>query len=236
MSYRPEENRPTGTRNPAPKKIERRYLTFEDAKKRFDESMNHIEGLKKIYTKIKNEPSSEELKIENCLEDLLRSQIVLMVSALDYYMHEVLKCGILKFFNGDWNDTNKTLNKYKIPISIMRDIWINGNNQSDKYVSCIANEISKMFDKDTFQRFDVITDNLNMFGITLPNNFSTYKNFLQDLCDRRNKIAHESDRYEYNKDFLLRRTSISEDQVNNYKTKLMEFVDIIHNSMISRTK
>ena len=35
-------------------------------------------------------------------EDIWRSQIVFLDSAIDFYIHEIVKYGIIKMFNGNW--------------------------------------------------------------------------------------------------------------------------------------
>ena len=56
-----------------------------------------------------------DLKDENLefYKDILRSQIVFLDSAFDFYMHEITKYGMCKIYDGVWKRTEK-FNNYTI--------------------------------------------------------------------------------------------------------------------------
>ncbi|MCY8804529.1 hypothetical protein MOD85_08665 [Bacillus spizizenii] len=54
------------------------------------------------------------------LDDLLRWQWTQAVSALDKYIHDIIKIGLIKTFNKEITPTN-SFNSFSIPISIIED-------------------------------------------------------------------------------------------------------------------
>ncbi len=70
--------------------------------------------------------------------DILRSQIVLSVSALDHYIHEITRVGMLEVFSGKRAPTNAYL---KFPVSTNT---LMANNSGSSGISLLEDEIRDM--------------------------------------------------------------------------------------------
>ena len=128
--------------------------------------------------------------------DLLRAQIVLAVSALDYYIHEITRVGMLEVCAGARPKTNAFL-RFQITMdSAMTGLACGGGT------SWFETEIREKHGYLSFQFPDKIADAIRLFsscelwpsvasklGITVQD----VKNRLTLIVDRRNKIAHEAD-------------------------------------------
>lgn len=72
---------------------------LEDIKTHFNDNIKNIEQNFEIFEELLRIDEIEKSK------NILRYQIVFLESALDFYLHELSKCGIIKIFNGDWSQT-----------------------------------------------------------------------------------------------------------------------------------
>lgn len=77
---------------------------MEEIKQHFDESMSVVEGM---FAVAKNLLDNEN---ETQAENIWRAQVVFIVSAFDFFMHEITKFGLGKIFDGEWNPTIKYSN------------------------------------------------------------------------------------------------------------------------------
>lgn len=66
---------------------------------------------------------------QTAAEDIWRSQIVFLDSALDFYIHEIVKYGIVKMFNGDWAESTD-YKKMKVRLSFAVDLAQNPSSAS----------------------------------------------------------------------------------------------------------
>lgn len=82
------------------KNIEKKKVSLPDieSKRIIDIFLKNIQMIKGKFQLVKN---LYDKGFENEAEDLLRSQIVFSMSALDYYLHEITRYSILKMFNGE---------------------------------------------------------------------------------------------------------------------------------------
>jgi hypothetical protein len=130
------------------------------------------------------------------LSDVLRSEIVLAVSALDHFIHDLVRLGMLDIFQGKRPFT-KAYNKFPVPlhtthsaISDLQNIeWLDSViRQSHGWKSFqtpnnIADAIRLIVEKNLW---DEVGDVLNLSA-------EEVKTKLKAIVDRRNKIAHEAD-------------------------------------------
>lgn len=127
------------------------------------------------------------------LSDLLRAQVVLTVSALDYYIHEVTVLGMVEIFEGRRPATD-AFRRFRISLSAAPHGAVTSR--------LLENEIRERHSYLSFQQPDKIADALrNISSIQLwkevaaqvgvPEN--SLKSQLRLIVDRRNKIAHEAD-------------------------------------------
>lgn len=145
-------------------------------------------------------------------EDIWRSQIVFLDSALDFYIHEIVKYGIIKMFNGEWPESND-YKKMKVRLSFAIDLAQNPNS-----ASMLLEEIDEMNKYNCFMG-KKIKDALKFIDISYRLT-STQEKLLIDLYNRRNQIAHQADRISGQQ----QKQSITKNYVENFINKIETFV------------
>lgn len=157
----------------------------------FDESVQRTKALGGLYTALRTLTTSVV-----DATDILRSQIVFAVSALDYLVHELTVCGILEIFDGTRAPT-AAYDRFHIPLSGLT-VSTKFTLDRDSLESIVREKHSYL----TFQRPDKIADAIRLFspavlwdevGHILGEDAKRVKERLSLIIDRRNKIAHESD-------------------------------------------
>ena len=126
---------------------------------------------------------------------ILRSCIVLCVSAIDHLIHELAIIGMNEIYNGTRQNTTK-YDSHSISLCTMNALTSNPPQIN------FESEIRKSLGWQTFQRPDKIKDAIALFSpiqlwqqiaITIGDTESNIKNQLNLIVDRRNMIAHEAD-------------------------------------------
>lgn len=130
------------------------------------------------------------------LSDILRAQLVMAVSALDHYVHEVVRLGMLEIYRGCRRKTpgylqfSVTLQSVGEVLSVVgSDEWLDGEIrlrhgwQSFQKAERIADAIRLISDKPLWEEV----------AHHLGNTSQNVKQRLNLIVDRRNKIAHEAD-------------------------------------------
>jgi hypothetical protein len=130
------------------------------------------------------------------LSDLLRAEIVLIVSALDHFVHELTRAGMMEV----WNGRRVATPAYsKFPVSLNVATQLAGGTGVAAHLEA---EIRARHGILSFQQPDGIADAIRLFSrIALWNRVATelsedpqmLKTRLKLVVDRRNKIAHEAD-------------------------------------------
>src|SRR3972149_739357 len=128
--------------------------------------------------------------------DILRAQIVLAVSALDHYIHELTRLGMLEIFDGLRPSTN-AFGRFQITIdAAMAGMVVSGGN------AWFESEIREKHGFLAFQHPDKVADAIRLcsscelwlqVSIKLGLSTQDVKNQLRLIVERRNKIAHEAD-------------------------------------------
>lgn len=156
----------------------------------FRANISHARELGQLYNAL-SKITTQAL----CIDDLLRSQIVMSVSAMDYYIHEVVRQKMIAIYEGTCPLVDG-FKRFQIPlieaitgISTSSSQWVDAAiRQSHSYLS--------------FQHPDKIADAIRFIHSTplwpaLEKRIKTpandLKNRLKLIVDRRNKIAHEAD-------------------------------------------
>ncbi|TSC54340.1 MAG: hypothetical protein LiPW30_701 [Parcubacteria group bacterium LiPW_30] len=130
------------------------------------------------------------------ISHIFRSQIVFAVSALDYFIHEIVQLGMIEIEKGKRPSTDKYL-KFTIPLSTVRQA-LNGSHCRDwlgeivrEKHSCISfQEPEKIADAiKTISRVELWREVAKEINVTE----SDLKTTLKIIIDRRNKIVHEAD-------------------------------------------
>lgn len=149
-------------------------------------------------------------------EEIWRSQVVFLDSALDFYVHEVTTYGIVKVFNNEWPET-KAFNEKRVSlgfaIKLMKD--------SENAVSLLTEEINRLNQQYCFMEYENISSNLKMIGITPDKSFH---NNIDSFYKRRNLIAHQSDRLPGETE----KQPITEQNVTDFITLVESFVNDIN--------
>lgn len=127
--------------------------------------------------------------------DILRSQLVLAVSAFDQYIHELVRLGMLEAFQGLRSKTDAYC-RYQVSLDIAHGGI--GSGSSD----WLSNEIRQKHSFQTFQQPDKVADAVrlisnkkmwNEVAAILGVSDVALKTNLKLIVERRNKIAHEAD-------------------------------------------
>lgn len=146
-------------------------------------------------------------------EDIWRSQIVFLDSALDFYIHEIVKYGIIKMFNREWAESND-YKKFKVRLSFAVDLA-----QNPSSASRLLEEIDEMNKHSCFMGARKIKDQFRALDISYTLSSSEI-NLLDDLFNRRNQIAHQSDRIPGQQ----QKQPISKNYVENFINRIEDFV------------
>jgi len=164
---------------------------MQQALDQFRSNIQHVCNLHNLYVYF----SSATTAVLD-LSDLLRAQIVLTVSALDHYVHELTRLGMIEIFELKRPTTSAFL---RFQVSL--DGAINGI-QLPAGSGWLEGEIRTKHGYASFQQPDKIADAIRLISsVELWNEVSMrlgirvadIKNHLQLIVDRRNKIAHEAD-------------------------------------------
>lgn len=131
------------------------------------------------------------------LSDILRASLVLAVSALDYYIHEVVRIGMLEIHRGQRPEP-PAFSGFQISLGNARA----GINAGQNIDSWLEDEIRQRHSYKSFQQQNAIADAVRLIcdkklweevSINMGRPAKDIKKELSRIVDRRNKIAHEAD-------------------------------------------
>lgn len=130
------------------------------------------------------------------ITDLLRGEVVSLVSSFDYYIHALVRIGIKEVYCGIRQETTQYKN-FNIPLSYHMKILTSENE-----LSVLDEFICERHSYLSFQQHTKIADAIRLFSdIKLWSEVASKLSMQQDqikkqlelYVDRRNKIAHEAD-------------------------------------------
>lgn len=137
--------------------------------------------------------------LQKQLDEILRAQLVLTISAFDTFIHDCVRIGIVRKFLAN-GVINNNLSKYSIPFEDLLIInSLQSNNDKANYLDSV---IKKINSKDSYQSPASVEFALGLLGIgnlwsklslTMGMPANDIKLELSNIVNRRNKIAHESD-------------------------------------------
>ena len=163
---------------------------------------------------------------ESDQKNIYRSQIVFLESAFDYYLHELNKYGLRQILAGNWAKTPK-YNNLRIPMKQV-EIGLQEPSAQEWFVEFI----NEAYSRDVMTSHEYLKDQLNMLGINLAEVLSEVfpeeekpQQFIIDLYDRRNRIAHQTDRDHAD----ATQTDITEEYVKDCIAKVVKIVFALHN-------
>lgn len=202
-------------------------IRFEvvEIKQHFDESIATVNGMFSIANGLK---SSEN---KNQAETIWRAQIVFLVSAFDFFMHEITKFGLGKIFDGVWEPTKK-YNNITLDLATLTTA-LKAGEDSQWFVEFI----NEQFAKDTMVSYVSVREQMNLLGLdvqaladdTFYQRGSTEKTSdklkrrLNSLFLKRNVIAHQSDRRHTDAEIM----EITEATVREYVDDITKIVENI---------
>lgn len=156
----------------------------------FRESASRVEYLGGLY-----EALSRLTTAAVDASDLLRAQVVLAVSALDYYIHEITALGMVAVFEGRRPPT-QAFQKYRVSVGAV------SLGMSTRSSSWFEAEIRERHSFLSFQQPEKVADAIRLFSdvklwqevaLKMSSTEKLVKDQLKLIVDRRNKIAHEAD-------------------------------------------
>jgi hypothetical protein len=164
---------------------------MKQALDRFHENLNRAQSLAALAQSLGNltTPAVD-------LSDLLRASLVHAVSALDHYLHELVRIGMLEVHRGLRPMTDAHL-AFKVPLSATRSAL--ADPAQDQW---LEQAILDTHSWQSFQQPERIADALRLISsvklweavaLELRVAQRDVKAQLSLLVDRRNKIAHEAD-------------------------------------------
>jgi hypothetical protein len=183
------------------------------------ERVEHLAGLYKAIASLTT-PAVDS-------SDLLRAQIVLTVSALDFYVHEVTLLGMLEVYTGRRPPT-QAFESYRVSVGAM----LAGSSSGG--TAWFEDEVRDRHSFLSFQQPDKIADAIRLFSDvklwqvvagSLGQTDSAVKATLRLIVDRRNKIAHEAD---LDPSYPGTRWPISEADANQCREFIKSLVQGIH--------
>jgi RiboL-PSP-HEPN len=175
---------------------------MQKALEQFSSNIKAVKEMDALYHHL-----TSDLKLPNDLSDILRSQLVYAVSALDKLIHELVKTGMLQAFMNQRSKTSK-FNSFSISLETYNNI----QQTSQQRPNTLQLETPEYFFEQeiivkhkylAFQEPDKIADALSFIWeekqkwqkIALLFNASDddIKKNLKIIVSRRNQIVHEAD-------------------------------------------
>ena len=164
------------------------------------------------------------------ISEILRAEYVLLVSAFDYYIHDLVREGMLEIFDGK-NKSNPDYDKFHISLKSVNLLLSNKDMLTRRQL--LDNEIRKINSKHSYQAPGNVERALSLISFK-----SVWKNISIDLkmdkedivkelgliVHRRNKIAHEADINPLTND----KTSIDKKTINDVRDFLVKLVRAIN--------
>jgi hypothetical protein len=130
------------------------------------------------------------------LTDILRASIVFAVSAIDTFIHDITRIGMVEIFQ----NVRPTTDAFgRFPISMENVLLVVATPGDTKW---LEDEIRRQHGWLSFQQPDKVAEAIRLFcgkeiwkevGFRLAIDPKSAKNRLVLIVDRRNKIAHEAD-------------------------------------------
>lgn len=196
----------------------------------FQELMNQTQLSDGLYTYL------DEKRVPIDATDLLRWEWVLAVSALDKYIHDIVRIGMMHQFLGQRSVTEK-YNSFRID---MRKYVALSASPTPQMV--FESEIIRQHNYLAFQSPDKISDALSYIWteqhkwdvissrMATPISSRDLKTKLNNIVVRRNQIVHEGDCFSSN--LPLQKQQINKSDVSDVICFITELVNAIHVNII----
>lgn len=164
------------------------------------------------------------------LDKVLRAQYVLLVSAFDFYVHDVVRSGMIETLEGE-REQSKAFEKFSIPLKYIQAIMRSDSLESKK--AFVSKAIKEVTEKDSYQAPQNVERALSLIAVskiwsTIANDLAMpandIKRRLNLIVNRRNQIAHEAD---YDTLKAAKRSMSQEDMSDTlqFVTNVVEAID-----------
>jgi len=184
---------------------------MSEERKRFEANLDYINNLNAIFKYLTNNKA-------NALDvsDILRAELTMTESALDLYIHEIVKTRIIEMYVGS-RKKSKGYSKIKICLESPLN---NDKEKIEQKLIWLDSEIAKQQSRKSFIRSDTIPQALSQVcdidiwaevAKEIKDDQKEMKRKINLIADRRNKIVHEADAKLPFKD---ERWDIDENEVN----------------------
>ncbi|MGE6795416.1 HEPN domain-containing protein [Psychrobacter okhotskensis] len=199
-----------------------------EAKSRFDDSYSRIKTMHSLYDHLLNNSKFPH----DMISDILRSELVSVVSALDRFIHDIVKVGIIESYNGQRQLTNSCSN-FQINIGDLKTFLNPTINQDPDII--LGDIIDRKHSHLSFQDPKKIADALSLFwddnqkwqtiASQLGSDQNTIKVELKNIIIRRNQIVHEADFDAFQNQLQI----IKANDVENSVEFINNLVEVIYN-------
>jgi len=165
---------------------------MQSALDQFHVSINRVRDLIAVHNSVKAK-STPVLD----LSDILRAALVLSISALDFYVHEVVRLGMLEIHQGLRSEP-PAFSRFQVSLGSARE----GLNVDLSLDYWLEDEIRQRHSYKSFQQPENIADAIRLISDkklweevakVMGRQAQDIKQQLSIIVDRRNKIAHEAD-------------------------------------------
>lgn len=157
----------------------------------YQKNVESLRTLEAVYSYLKDKATNLDV------EEILRAEYVMIVSAFDCFIHDMVRFGIINIFSGQ-RSRNKAYDKFSISMEHVKMLIDNPSNQE----TTLAIFLKQILSKDSFQSPSSIEYAMNLISIDkiwtnlkslVGKEPTDIKRELALIIRRRNQIVHEAD-------------------------------------------
>lgn len=166
------------------------------------------------------------------LSDILRAELVLAVSALDHFIHELVRLGMLEAYRGNRPRTGRFL---RFKVSLENALTGIADNAGEQWID---SEVRTRNGYRTFQDPEEISEAIRLIsdirlwvkvGQHMESTPDEVKEDLRSIVNRRNKIVHEADMIPSP---FEQRWPIDKMMVSNAVDMIEKIADVIYEAVV----
>lgn len=159
----------------------------------FERNIVEVKLLTEIYRFAKSNLTALDLS------DILRSEIVMAVSAFDCLLHDIVKSKMMDKLS-EPDSQSKSLQEFPIPLNVVQDLISQPSEEARQTILSVT--IKQIIHKDSYQSARNIDNALRLISVNniwfkikdrLGLSVEDIKSTLGLIIRRRNKICHEAD-------------------------------------------
>ncbi|MCC8174091.1 MAG: hypothetical protein LIO65_06870, partial [Odoribacter sp.] len=207
------------------------HFSAEEIKDHFVDVMSNIKKQFKVAQSLLENGKEEECKM------IWRSQIVLAEGLLDFYLHEVSKYCMFNMFCNNWFKSEK-YKSFQVPMSKVEEAMTTSHTNE-----WFFDYLNKRFSRDVFLSAESMKEQMNLIGLKFTTvmekafprdkqetSVKEGRKIIQDLFDRRNKVAHQYDRSHE----TAQQEDISKEYVEKYIDNIEKLINAIHDVILEK--